>query len=70
MTEKATNSGEIKDAAQNKKAQTEAFSLRKQIGSTTYEVTVHFNPASRETLEDKILRLARNGFLTEEKESS
>jgi hypothetical protein len=31
--------------------------LRKRIGSTTYEVSIHFSETSTETLEDKILRL-------------
>ena len=34
--------------------------LRRRIGSTTYNVGVHFSRTSRETLEDKILRLVRN----------
>jgi hypothetical protein len=34
--------------------------LSKRIGSTTYRVGVHFNPASKETLQDKILRLVKN----------
>ena len=34
------------------------FVLREsRIGSTTYEVSVHFSKTSKETLEDKILRL-------------
>jgi len=31
--------------------------LRKRIGSTTYVVSVHFSKTSKETIEDKILRL-------------
>jgi hypothetical protein len=38
---------------------TEPFKMRKRIGSTAYEVEVRFNPESRETLDDKILRLIR-----------
>ena len=35
----------------------ETADFRKRIGSTTYVVSVHFNRASRETIEDKILKL-------------
>ena len=34
--------------------------LRKRIGSTAYLVSVHFSQTSKETLEDKILRLIKN----------
>ncbi len=32
----------------------------KRIGSTTYRVSVHFSKTSRETMNDKILRLIKN----------
>jgi hypothetical protein len=32
----------------------------KRIGNTTYRVKIHFNPNSRETMSDKIIRLLRN----------
>ena len=32
----------------------------KRIGKTTYRVKVHFNPNSRETMQDKIIRMLRN----------
>ena len=32
----------------------------KRIGSTTYRVSVHFSKTSRETVNDKILRLIKN----------
>jgi hypothetical protein len=35
--------------------------MRKRIGSTAYEVEVHFSPAAGETMDDKILRLVRGG---------
>jgi hypothetical protein len=35
----------------------EPMKLLKRIGSTTYEVTVHFSNTSAETLEDKVRRL-------------
>ena len=34
--------------------------LVKRIGKTTYHVKVHFNPNSRETMSDKIVRMLRN----------
>jgi hypothetical protein len=46
-------------------AQAASFNMRKRINSTTYEVVVHFSPASRETLDEKILRLARGEALNE-----
>ena len=36
---------------------TEPQKFTKRIGSTTYVVSVHFNESSKETLNDKILRL-------------
>ena len=39
-------------------AKTKVFKMR--IGQTTYRASVHFNKASTETLDDKILRLIRN----------
>jgi hypothetical protein len=39
------------------------FIMRKRIRSTVYEVAVHFSCSSKETLNDKILRLARNEVL-------
>jgi hypothetical protein len=38
----------------------ESFALPRRIGSTTFQVNVHFNHASRETLEEKALRLMKN----------
>jgi hypothetical protein len=35
------------------------FKIRKRIGYTTYDVEAHFSPNSRETLDEKILRLVR-----------
>jgi hypothetical protein len=44
---------------------TKPFKIRRRIGSTTYEVEVRFNQDSHETLDDKILRLARGEALNE-----
>ena len=37
--------------------------MQKQIGSTLYQVTIHFSETSTETMDDKILRLIRNEAL-------
>ena len=34
--------------------------MLKRIGSTTYEVAVHFSATSKETMNDKISRLIKN----------
>ena len=34
--------------------------LVKRIGKTTHRVKVHFNPNSKETMTDKIIRMLRN----------
>jgi hypothetical protein len=65
MTQKTTTE-KIECATQHSVAQSEAFNIRKQISSTTYEVAIYFSPESRETLDDKILRLVCNGALNEE----
>ena len=41
-------------------AKAEQPDLVKRIGKTTYRVKVHFNPNSRETMTDKIIRMLRN----------
>ena len=38
----------------------EPYVLHRRIGSTTYRVRLHFNPESKETLDDKVLRLLKN----------
>lgn len=38
----------------------EPRSFTKRIGSTNYRVSVHFSETSHETINDKILRLAKN----------
>ena len=40
-----------------KTTRNEPVKLREQIGSTTYVVSIRFSETSKETLEDKILRL-------------
>jgi hypothetical protein len=50
---------ETKGMTLGKDANAPAFNIQKRIGYTTYEVEARFNPRSRETLDDKILRLVR-----------
>jgi hypothetical protein len=38
---------------------TEPYNLQKRIGSTTYEVSIHFSKTSKETIGDKIIRLMK-----------
>ena len=47
-----------RDAEQTK--ENDPIIMRKRINSTTYEVSVYFSRISKETLADKILRMARN----------
>lgn len=56
---------DMKGASLMQAAKTEQHSdtqrvFTKRIGSTTYRVSVHFSNTSRETVDDKILRLMRN----------
>jgi hypothetical protein len=41
----------------NEAKRAETVNLRKRIGSTTYIVSFHFSEISKETVEDKLLRL-------------
>ena len=38
----------------------ERRTITRRIGHTTYKVNVHFSRTSRETMNDKIMRLIRN----------
>lgn len=40
--------------------QAEQPALVKQIGKTTYKVTVHFSETSKETMSDKIVRMLKS----------
>ena len=37
--------------------QAKPYKILKRIGSTNYEVSIHFSQTSKETIEDKMLRL-------------
>jgi hypothetical protein len=47
----------VNAAAATAKPEREPLKLLKRLGSTTFMVTVRFSETSKETLEDKILRL-------------
>ena len=40
--------------------QTAPAIMQKRIGTTTYQVAVHFSKTSKETIKDKIMRLIKN----------
>ena len=45
------------------------YNFNKRIGNTLYNVEVYFDETSRETYEDKIIRLIKNGLTyTKEKD--
>jgi hypothetical protein len=45
-----------KNAIQTQKS-AESLKFAEKIGSTTYEISVYFSSTSKESIEDKILRL-------------
>ena len=60
LYQKPTNYARRKPMEQTKQEQ---FIIRR-IGGTTYKVRVVFNESGGETMEDKILRIARNDMVT------
>ena len=48
----------------------ESFVIHRRIGSTTFLVNVHFSEESRETLEEKALRLMKNELFSLNKSHS
>ena len=46
--------------AEKPRENTKPLRMRKRIGSTTFDVAVHFSQTSKETLGDKIIRLIKN----------
>ena len=50
--------------AQMPYSQAGATTIRRKIGNTVYRVSVHFSNTSKERLEDKVLRLARNDVIS------
>jgi len=49
-----------KHRATDENAIAAAPTITRRIGRTTYRVKVHFNPNSRETVNDKIIRMIKN----------
>lgn len=37
--------------------------IRKEIGKTTYSVSIHFSKTSKETVNDKLLRMMKNDIV-------
>jgi len=48
------------------KQSTQTGRFTRRIGSTTYHVTVHFSQTSKETMDDKMLRMIQNEIATRE----
>ena len=46
-------------------AETKPPDIVKRIGNTTYKVNVHFSTTSKETIDDKIMRLIQNDVAAE-----
>ena len=47
---------------QDKKVSAEPLNLQNRIGSTIYEVRVYFNQDTKETMDEKILHIIKNGL--------
>ena len=58
--QKADSTAAVKPGLKREEPQT----LRKRIGSTVYEVSIHFSETNKETIEDKILRLIEREAVT------
>jgi hypothetical protein len=50
----------MQTTTEKKEQPRESGVFTKRIGTTTYRVSVHFSKTSRETANDKILRLIKN----------
>ena len=50
----------MKKADSTKRAQGKRKGFIKKIGSTTYDVSFHYSRQSRESMNDKIIRLIEN----------
>jgi hypothetical protein len=55
-------------AARGGSAYPASLKMRRRIGSTAYEVEVHFSAEGGETMDDKILRLVRGGVVKSDTE--
>ena len=56
------NKQEVNNMHENKNEQTTGTKTIKKIGKTTYEVIVHFNDKSSETMQDKLKRIMLREF--------
>jgi hypothetical protein len=61
-------SGEAAATAQAAGTRPAPFNIRRRIGSTAYEVEVHFSTVGGETMDDKILRMVRGGAVKSDTE--
>lgn len=50
----------MKKADTTKRAQEKRKEFNKKIGNTTYDVSFHYSRQSRESMNDKIIRLIEN----------
>lgn len=50
----------MKKADTTKRAQKKSKGFTKKIGNTTYDVSFHYSRQSRESMNDKIIRLIEN----------
>jgi len=50
----------MQQASVNKERPREPIRFSKRVGSTTYRVNVYYSRTSKETMDDKIIRLIRN----------
>ena len=50
----------MKKADSTKRAQEKCRGFTKKIGNTTYDVSFHYSPQSRESMNEKIIRLIEN----------
>ena len=57
MTTTAAAPGKAATKTNRKPSIAEPIKINKRIGSTVYTVSIHFSETSKETFEDKILRL-------------
>ena len=56
------NKQDVNNMHENKNEQTTGTKTIKKIGKTTYEVIVHFNDKSSETMQDKLKRIMLREF--------
>ncbi len=50
----------MKKADATKRAQEKRRGFTRKIGNTTYDVSIHYSQQSRESMNDKIIRLIEN----------